>query len=167
MGKRSNFARRPQDNYPTPYEAVLPLIPHLSAAKSYAEPCCGDGRLVAHLARHGMSYSFMGDINTGLDARDFVAGSACDQVITNPPWSRPILHELILHFSKQCPTWLLFDADWMHTKQSTQYMEHCHKIVSVGRVSWMENGQTGKDNCCWYLFDQSRVAPCRFVGRAA
>ena len=29
MGKRSDFERIPRDFYPTPYKAVLPLLPHL------------------------------------------------------------------------------------------------------------------------------------------
>ena len=50
MGKRSDFERIPRDYYPTPYEAVLPLIPHLPQKPfSYAEPCAGDGALVNHI----------------------------------------------------------------------------------------------------------------------
>jgi hypothetical protein len=58
------------------------------------------------------------------------------------------------------PTWLLFDADWMHTRQSAPFMPHLRKIVSVGRVKWIPDSPfTGKDNCCWYLFDQTSAAP--------
>jgi len=65
-----------------------------------------------------------------------------------------LLHPLILHFSKQAPTWLLFDADWIHTKQAVQYLPLCKKVVSIGRVKWIEDSKhTGKDNSCWYLFD--------------
>ena len=40
MGKRSNFEQRPADFYPTPFKAVLPLIPYLRAAgiRTFAEP---------------------------------------------------------------------------------------------------------------------------------
>ena len=77
-------------------------------------------------------------------------------IITNPPWDRSILHPIIDFFAPQMPTWLLFDADWIHTKQSKPYMEMCHKIVSVGRIKWFGN-MTGKDNCAWYLFDKKGV----------
>ena len=51
------------------------------------------------------------------------------------------------------PTWLLFDADWAHTKQARPYLKYCDKIVSVGRVKWIPDSKmTGKDNCAWYLF---------------
>jgi hypothetical protein len=40
--------------------------------------------------------------------------------------------------------------------------------VSVGRVKWIPDSKmTGKDNCCWYLFDQADDAPAQFIGRAA
>jgi hypothetical protein len=45
-------------------------------------------------------------------------GRSVRVTITNPPWDRKILHRLIERFSAVGPTWLLFDADWMHTKQS-------------------------------------------------
>jgi hypothetical protein len=88
-------------------------------------------------------------------------------VITNPPWARNILHGVIDHFMAEgSPTWLLFDADWMHTKQSAPYIEYLEKIVSVGRIKWIEGSKhTGKDNCCWYLFTSGSSGPARFYGR--
>jgi hypothetical protein len=83
---------------------------------------------------------------------------------------------MIEHFSAMRPTWLLFDADWMHTLQSAPYMKWCRKIVSVGRVKWIpDSTMTGKDNCAWYLFDQSSIrgfsqetyGPTEFIGRVS
>ena len=51
MGKRSNFERVPRDYYPTPIEAVEPLISHLPYAFDYVEPCAGDGRLIKHITK--------------------------------------------------------------------------------------------------------------------
>ena len=68
------------------------------------------------------------------------------------------------------PTWLLFDADWMHTKQSAPLMPYCRAIVSVGRLKWIpDSAMTGKDNAAWYLFDQRRSSEAfpLFIGRAA
>jgi hypothetical protein len=70
MGKRSNFERIPRDFYPTPFEAVLPLIPHLGNAKTFSEPCCGGGDLVRHLESFDLRCAFAGDIATGQDALD-------------------------------------------------------------------------------------------------
>ena len=71
---------------------------------------------------------------------------------------------MIEHLAEQTPTWLLFDADWMHTKQAMQYMPLCRKIVSVGRVKWFGD-TSGKDNCCWYLFSKQRTNDIKFYGR--
>ena len=159
MGKRSNFERNPRDFYPTPKEAVIPLLPHLPEKGLFAEPCAGDGRLIEHIEElTGLSGYWMTDIEPHADfigngdaLTDKIMG--CDICITNPPWDRKILHPLIDNLSNQLPTWLLFDADWMHTKQSVPYIKMCSKIVSVGRIKWFGN-MTGKDNCAWYLFDR-------------
>lgn len=173
MGKRSSFERIPRDFYPTPVEAVRPLLAHLAPGTRFVEPCAGDGRLVDHLAAAGhvcaSAYDIeprRGDIRQH-DAMDRLVGNL-DCFITNPPWDRSILHPLIAHLSRQAPTWLLFDADWMHTRQSAPFMPMLRKIVSVGRVKWIADSPfTGKDNCCWYLFDGTADAPAQFVGRAA
>ena len=173
MGKRSNFERVPRDFYPTPPSAVLPLVPHVERGATFVEPCAGDGALIGHLEQHGLvclnAFDIeprRGDINRG-DARNILFCRAT-YFITNPPWERSTLHDLIPHLSGLAPTWLLFDADWMHTRQSAPFMPYLRKIVSVGRVKWIEDSLfTGKDNCCWYLFDQTSEAPARFIGRAA
>ena len=172
MGKRSDFDRVPRDFYPTPEAAVLPLLPHLPTGFfSYWEPCAGDGALIDHLPGFCFSATDIEphrhDITTA-DALtcDHRHEHGADYIITNPPWDRKILHPMIAHFSAMKPTWLLFDADWMHTKQSAEYMQWCRKIVSVGRVKWIPDSKmTGKDNCAWYLFDQNTSGPTVFVGR--
>src|SRR3990167_4167743 len=137
MGKRSSFERRPQDAYATPYEAVVPLLPHLEPGTLFAEPCCGEMDLVRHLQAHGHHCTYASDISRGEDALKFNAVNS-EYIITNPPWTREILHALIVHFSDQRPTWLLFDADWPFTKQSIPYMPRCRAIVPVGRAKWID-----------------------------
>lgn len=160
MGKRSNFERREKDYYPTPMAAILPLLPHLKSRTRFVEPCCGDGALIRHLETHGHICESFSDIEPKMDAPilDALTINEClgDCFITNPPWDRKILHPLIEKLSSIKTTILLFDADWMHTKQSVPYMKYCHKIISIGRVKWIENSSmTGKDNCCFYFFDQT------------
>lgn len=171
MGKRSSFERVERDFYPTPYEAVAPLMKHLGDRVVFDEPCAGNGALVNHLVERGHICWWAGDIKPmadgihQVDAFDYVhRGSDC--IITNPPWDRSILHPMITHFSDMAPTWLLFDADWMHTRQSSQFMERLVKIVSVGRVKWIPDSKmTGKDNCAWYLFDKPHNEGVKFYGR--
>ena len=173
MGKRSDFERIPRDYYPTPYEAVLPLIPHLPQKPfTFAEPCAGDGRLIDHLEKHGGICNNSMDVEprnpkVGLgDCLGFGFYSS-EFIITNPPWNRKILHPMIEHFVDFRPTWLLFDADWIHTKQSIPYLTMLKKVVSIGRVKWIEGTKSvGKDNCCWYLFENTNmVKPIEFWGR--
>jgi len=159
MGKRSNFERKPRDFYPTPFEAVKPLINHLSREFTFCEPCAGNGTLVGHLESYGGICMWASDIEPQLegihtDNYSNVGEEQClesEFIITNPPWDRAILHPMIDHFRNIRPTWLLFDADWMHTKQASPYLFNCKKIVSIGRVKWFGD-TTGKDNCAWYLF---------------
>ena len=166
MGKRSEFEHRKNDFYPTPIEAVQPLIPFLPKEKfSFYEPCAGDGRLVTYLQSLSAGISIgHSDVDPQCDwvgckdAFDVFVPLKTNYIITNPPWSRWLLHPMIEHFSKQAPTWLLFDADWMHTKQAVPYLTKLKKVVSIGRVKWIENSKhTGKDNSCWYLFVDADV----------
>ena len=162
MGKRSNFERIDKDFYPTiDPRAVQPLQRYTNGLIyniKYYEPCVGAGHLRNLLDSIGFECVGGSDILTGTDALTLKAEdlNGADLIITNPPWSRPLLHPLIAHFSSMKPTLLLFDADWMHTKQARPYMRYCHSITSVGRLTWIEGTKmTGKDNCAWYYFDQN------------
>lgn len=166
MGKRSNFERVERDFYPTPYEAVKPLCTVFPQPITYYEPCVGNRDLVKHLTTFG--YICMGESDIAQDATITQYGDwGHEYFITNPPWDRKILHPLIHNLRLQRPTWLLFDADWMHTKQSSEFMEFCRTILSVGRVKWIPDSKmTGKDNCCWYEFVPWRIrSDTVFIGR--
>jgi hypothetical protein len=161
MGKRSSFERIPRDFYPTPYAAVPPLIPHLHGVCSFAEPCCGDGALVRHLEAFGLRCVYAGDIATGQNALALETYGNADAIITNPPYTRDLMHKLILHFQRIAPTWLLMDYDWAATKQAAEYMRHCTDVVILPRLKWIEGSKdTGKENHAWYRFDpRHRGAP--------
>lgn len=174
MGKRSDFQRVERDFYPTPREAVLPLLKHLEPKTRFVEPCAGDGTLIDHLEKAGHWCVEAVDIEpkrAGIaidDATTYDLGEPelMDCFITNPPWNRKILHPIIKNLSNQHPTWLLFDADWPHTMQSMPYMNRLRKIIAVGRIKWIPNSPfVGKDNCCWYLFDKPSDLPSEFIGR--
>jgi hypothetical protein len=154
MGKRSDFARRDKDFYPTPYEAVEPLMMHLMPYTSFIEPCVGAGDLVRHLEKNGHICKGKYDLPDDATTKQYTDKAEC--FITNPPWDREILHPLIDNLSSQKRTWLLFDAGWMFTKQAVPYLRRCAKIVTVGRVKWIPGSKmVGKDDCCWYLFNDA------------
>lgn len=173
MGKRSEFQRRERDFYPTPAEAVAPLLRHLSPGTRFAEPCAGDGALVDHLTAAGHVCVWESDIapqRSMMEADAFALRFVSqDCIITNPPWDRKVLHPLIVHLSGQAPTWLLFDADWMHTRQAAPFLPRLRRVVSVGRVKWIPDSPfAGKDNAAWYLFDRpSANEAALFFGRVA
>jgi len=180
MGKRSSFERVERDFYPTPLKAVLPLMHHVRVGSRFIEPCAGNGALVAHLEAMNLCTLDAFDIEPRADyikkadAMDTwrlnqASLEGCDYIITNPPWDRKILHPMIEHFSAIRPTWLLFDSDWVHTRQSAPFQPYLRKIVSVGRVKWIPDSKmTGKDNCQWHLFDQTGAftGQTQFFGRA-
>ena len=155
---------------------------------TYIEPCCGDGALiralssfegVAHGGRFCPTLEYASDIAPSGDMDAYTKDAfsieddgdslGVDLFVTNPPWDRKILHRLIVHLCAIRPTFLLFDADWMHTKQAVPFLEYCRKIVSVGRVKWIpDSPHTGKDNCAWFLFDYNAgrfPPPPEFWGR--
>ena len=172
MGKRSSFERNPRDYYKTPEKAVLALLPHLPAQFVFSEPCAGDGTLTKWLNKYGGHTYWESDIEPQApniqqaDALRLTKPLIWSKlIITNPPWRRDILHPMIEHFRDLAETWLLFDADWAHTQQASPYIKYCNKIVSVGRLRWMEGSKMdGKDNCAWYNFGPDEAIP-KFYGR--
>lgn len=173
MGKRSSFKRLRQDKYRTPPPPIRFLLPHLKPGTSFVEPCAGNGQLARTLERHGYVCRYMCDVRPdhgAVDKHDARLLRRCDlggarAFITNPPWTRPLLHELIEHLPTLLSTWLLFDADWAHTAQARQYLDRCSEIVSVGRVKWIKNSKSvGLDNCAWYHFPIHYHGPTKFTG---
>lgn len=169
MGRRSDFARFDKDAYQTiDPKAVNKLLPHLRGVKTFAEPCAGEGFLVGQLQAAGLVCTYEGDIASGYDAltHDFTADAVFDAIISNTPWDRSILHAMILRFQAIAPTWLLFDAEWAHTRQSAPFMDQCSHIVSVGRLKWIPGTtMTGKDSCAWYRFHSQHTGGPRFIGQ--
>ena len=167
MDKRSDFERKPKHFHPTPFVAVEPLIQHLPQGFAFAEPCAGDGQLCRHLEYFGGTCMWASDIEPQLegilqnDYSEIGENEVLESqyIITNPPWDRSLIHLMIEHFTKLRPTWLLFDADWAHTKQSAPYIKNCAKIVSVASKE-----QTSHHSIAWYLFYNSE-AKTTFYGR--
>jgi hypothetical protein len=179
MGKRSTFPSIGKDKYRTwDKRAGPPLAQYLPWNCMFWEPCAARGDLVAMIESYGPTCVVASDKYPEhervfrLDAltvtKDDFAATGATHIITNPPWTRSIMHPMIELFSGLAPTWLLFDADWVHTKQATPYLPWLRKIVSVGRLKWIPGSEhTGKDNCAWHLFDQRHSGPTEFLGRVS
>ena len=168
MGKRSDFKRLERDNYATPAAAVVPLLRRLAPRTPFIEPCVGEGRLVEHLTAAGHVLVSAHDLPVDArTARYAVPSDAC--FISNPPYfGRPRdLHPLICNLSSQAAvTWLLLPADWLHNVSSAALMPRLRRVVSVGRVRWIEGTRfTSKDNVCWMRFSGPAHTPTIFIGR--
>lgn len=163
MGKRSDFEKIPKDRYmTTDARAVRPLLEYYGAIKfAYYEPCVGNGDLIDLL--NGEGKWCVGHSDEEKDARTTQYKTSADCFLTNPPWTRDILHPIIENLRKQLPTWLLFDSDWMFTAQSNPYMKFCKTVLPIGRLKWMPGTtDVGKDNCAWYLFVDYQTE-CTFI----
>ena len=178
MAKFTNFKRRKHDAYFTPLHPAVPaLIPHLPRGLKYCEPCAGRGDLIAHLEqlRPDVKCCMASDLvaRTPLTDMPIILKDALTlrrrdvnrarTVITNPPWTRTILHPMLEHFLEELrlDVWFLLEADWMHTAQAAGYIqEHCDKIVSIGRIKWIEkSNSTGMQNYAWYHFRPGKIWP--------
>lgn len=179
MGKRSDFKRISKDKYMTwDPRPVRALQPHLPPRITYAEPCAGNGDLVKSMKWYGHDCVYACDIQPGrgrdwIEKRDALSldkrwrrRAGAQMFVTNTPWSRELLHALIGHLSSLLPTWILLDADYMHTRQAGPYLEKCSHIVSAGRVRWIKgSSDDGVDNVAWYFFPhREHTGGPRFTG---
>jgi hypothetical protein len=170
LAKRSDFKRRPHDAYETiDPKAIAALAPHLfdGGVSSFAEPCAGNGALVRALEDIGLSCVLASDLVGGVDALTITDFGKADAIISNPPWSRHLLHPLIIHFAMHKPTWLLFDSDWAYNAMAGPYLVYCTDIVAIGRLKWIQGTKSsGKDNASWYRFDARHDGDTIFHGRS-
>jgi predicted RNA methylase len=180
MGKRSDFTPRKMDQYfTTDPKAARVLANHFDYVgiqeRTFIEPCAGKGDLIFQLERNGFelfkAFELDGSLldsaaDQRIESNDaFNMQFSTTQIITNPPWTRKILHPMIEHFVDVSPSvWLLFDADWMHTKQAVPYLDtYCQRIVSVGRLKWLaDSASVGKDNAAWYQFTKLKTGEIEF-----
>jgi hypothetical protein len=173
------FERTPRDLYETtdPH-AVAPLLPHLDPGTEFAEPCAGRGALIDLLEAAGHKCVWasdidpkradIGELNAMTLPRLGTRNVRASRFITNPPWSRKILHPIIDRLSAMLPCWFLFDSDWAYTRQSETLIWRCSRIVPVGRIKWIPGSEgVGFDNCSWYEFLPGHAAGPLFVPRGA
>lgn len=162
MSKRQGGREKaPNDFYPTPADAVLPLIPFLRNTLKFYEPCAGAGDLINHLAAHGRFCVGACDIEP---RGDFIARHSCldlthDELppfgafVTNPPHTRKWLEPIIEHLRKLRPTWLLLPHDWTANEWAAPHLAFCSHIVVIGRMKIFPDSESnGFDNYVWARF---------------
>jgi hypothetical protein len=162
--RQSRFGKRALDAYDTiDPRAVAALLPHLDPGTRFIEPCAGKGDLVAQLVAAGHRCQDAFDIAPrapGIRQDDALFWEAPhsfwarDIIITNPPFKWPLVRELIDHWSEQVALqWILLEAGFAHTKRAGDLMQRCRKIVSIGRLRWVEGtAQSSTKDYAWYQF---------------
>lgn len=174
--RQSRFAKKALDTYDTiDPRAVAALRPHIRELTRFIEPCAGKGDLVRQLQAIGLQCLDQFDIAPraeGIRQADALSGDyAFDfrwrAIITNPPFEWPLLGQLINTWLLQADTtWLLLEANWAHTIRATPFMAHCRRIVSIGRLRWVEgSGHSSTKDYAWYEFGCFPVAATTFHPR--
>ena len=151
--RRPGLKPRERDDWPTPWPAVLPLLPHLKPHTKFVEPCCGAGELIRHLDRAG--HVCVASYDLPVDARTVSYATEPDALfITNLPFRRRFEpNKIIANLSDQRPLWALIYADWLFTSQATPYLSRLRAVAAIGRVKWVpDSPHSGFENSCWCLF---------------
>lgn len=137
------------------------LGPLLAPETEFIEPCAGAFDLAALLIAAGhwcMDASDIEPMAPGIrKANALKLKPQPYPIITNTPWARPIMHQMIEHFVTVAPAvYLLIDADWFHTQQAIPLLNaHCTDYLAIGRLHWERDKPiSGKDNAAWYRFQQ-------------
>lgn len=96
---RSSVHRPDDDDYPTPADAVWPLLSAETISGPVWEPACGAGALCQVLDQAGLPFiaTTLVDRGYGESGRDFLSEREllAPAIITNPPYSHAL--EFILH----------------------------------------------------------------------
>jgi hypothetical protein len=164
-----NLKPRERDDWPTPWPAVVPLLPHLQPGTKFIEPCAGAGDLVGHLERAG--HKCVAAFDLPVDARTASYAIDPDTIfITNVPWRRRFEpNRIIANLSDQRPLWALLYGDWLFTLHATPCLPRLQAVAVIGRVKWVPNSpHSGFENSCWCLFDRpspDERAAIHFIGR--
>lgn len=164
MAKRTQTDSRttnPTDFFPTPREAVLPLLAHLKPGTVFVEPCAGDYALAGVLEEHGHQCVGAYDLLPRSPFVDPGNGALLPTdpavtIITNPPFAWPLLEPLLLHWIGAAPAWLLLPADMLFNQRFNAYARHVSQVLPLGRISWMGNGVGGFENFMWAHFSMAR-----------
>lgn len=173
MAKRSDFVRVERDYYRTfDPKAGAALRPFIDGVELAIEPFAGAGDLTDQFKEIDWLETDIEPQIERIAKRDAFRYTpaelgSVDAIITNPPWSRPLMHKAIEHFAPHIQTWFLLDANWVWTKQAKPYIDkYLTDIVTIGRLKWIEGTtMSGKDDCAWFRFAPDKAEPTRFFGR--
>lgn len=184
MGQRGGkgYERQEKDKYRTMMSAVVDVVEYMPPEVKFIEPCAGDGRLIRHLESfEGLNCVQAFDIAPDAphipegDMLTMPFSSQADAIITNPPWRRDLLHALMDRIiDERMPAWLLFDHNWLATKQTQPYSGYIRLILPIGRHLWFDKPPPGKDkheppkdDAMWVFMDGGNPGPTTYLWRTS
>jgi hypothetical protein len=158
----ADYPRRDNEDYRTPAEPVLALIPHLADIRTAWIPSDrgGDSVLAATLRAHGIQ-----TVSTDADFLTvYEPPPGADAVIDNPPFG--IGGRLAVAFAEHAIqlvpfTALLLPADFDSARTRTHLFRNCPsfagRLILLQRIVWFANGPASpSSNHIWAIWDAGR-----------
>ena len=161
----ANYERKPNDDYPTPFEAIDILFDHVRFTRKILDPACGKlRRVVVAASRHGYIGVGRDIVLRGMDRGNFLNCEDCEgcDIVTNPPYGGRsgklarefIEHALALTEAHQGRVAMLLPVDFDSGKTRLHLFQHpafAMKLIPVDRIKWF-NGQSGSINNAWMIW---------------
>jgi hypothetical protein len=161
--------RRPNDFYPTPWEATVALLKVTDFPRCVWEPACGNGAMARVLEAFGHKVH-ESDIEadfTKVETHPF--GCAREfAIITNPPFKLAAKFiEKALSFTPHVA--MLLKSQFLHAASRLPlYEKHppCHVFPLTWRLDFTNGGAPTMD-CAWFVWGQHMLAKFRPLPKPA
>jgi hypothetical protein len=166
--RHSTYARRADDDYPTPTWVTQIIVPYLRRHASFVwDPAMGSGQMTLALARAG--FRVLGTTDDFL-TQTKVPELGIDAVCTNPPYGPcrdgKLACQFIEHALELVPVVaMLLRIDFDSAKTRTHLFRDCpafaQKIVLLDRIVWFarEGAPGPSDNHCWAIWNKRHIGP--------
>ncbi len=152
-------ARRPNDFYPTPWEATVALLKEVKFPHLIWEPACGDGAMSEVLNMWGYTTHSSDIEDRGFGAvKDFLKTEAPPYgdyfaIVTNPPFN--LARQFIIHAQKLTPivAMLLKSQFWHAASRLPLYGKHppSRVLPLTWRLDFTGGGAPTMD-CLWCVW---------------
>ena len=164
--RTNNPNREEFDNYPTPSEAVKPLLKHTTFEGEIFEPCIGEGFLADGLIKFGgLDVSGMDIRGTGRGKLgDFLSDEyfdECDNIVTNPPYKLSLdFLEKSLSITRKKVAFFCY-LTFLESESRRPFLTNgllSHVVVVSNRTPKMKNGKWGSGERlphAWYVWDKN------------
>jgi hypothetical protein len=151
------------DQYETPAEPVIVLVPYLEGVSRAWDPCNrGSGKLVAVLRAYGVDAVGTGEDFLSIDTLP----PDVDAIVTNPPYGVQgrLAESFIAHALELVPfVAMLLRNDFDSAKSRQHLFRHnphfACKLVLLDRIRFFDGPSSPSDNHCWALFDRGHRGP--------